>query len=101
MGEVERPQETPDHDGHRSARLTRRGNRMQLSLAKIELAMSGVVAVDRLLVLNQGIDERPARRRGRALIWSANGKRRHMSKGQLAMIAACSLEPKGPGSGYV
>jgi hypothetical protein len=28
-------------------------------------------------------------------IWSANGKRRHMSKGQLAMIAACSLEPKG------
>ena len=55
MANVERPQDTPD-DGQRSrARLIQRGNRLQLSLARIELAMSGLVAVDRLLVLNQAL----------------------------------------------
>jgi hypothetical protein len=54
MANVERPQDTPD-DGQRSRRLIQRGNRLQLSLARIELAMSGLVAVDRLLVLNQAL----------------------------------------------
>jgi hypothetical protein len=43
MANVERPQDTPD-DGQRSRRLIQRGNRLQLSLARIELAMSGLVA---------------------------------------------------------
>ena len=52
---IVRPQETPDFDGNRSARLTRRGNRLQLTLARVELAMGGLVPVDRLMVLNQAL----------------------------------------------
>ena len=55
MADVERPEDTRDYDGQRSARLSRREHRLQLSLARIELAMSGRVAVDRLLVLNQAL----------------------------------------------
>jgi hypothetical protein len=36
-------------------RITRRGHKMQVTLAKIELAMDGLIAVDRLLVLNQAL----------------------------------------------
>jgi hypothetical protein len=39
----------------RSVAVARRGNRMQLTLARIELAMEGLIAVDRLLVLNQAL----------------------------------------------
>jgi hypothetical protein len=35
--------------------VVRRGNRMQLTFAHIELAMEGLIAVDRLLVLNQAL----------------------------------------------
>ena len=55
MPEVERPQDEPDWDGQRSARITRRGNRLQATLARIELAMGGLVPVDRLMVLNQAL----------------------------------------------
>jgi hypothetical protein len=55
MADVERPQEPIDYDGQRSRRLARRGDRMQLTLARIELAMEGLIAVDRLLVLNQAL----------------------------------------------
>lgn len=53
MGEVERPQQD-DKDAYGRLRIPRRGHQMQMSLAKIE-AMSGLVAVDRLLVLNQAL----------------------------------------------
>jgi hypothetical protein len=55
MADVERPQEPIDYDGQRNRRLARRGDRMQLTLARIELAMEGLIAVDRLLVLNQAL----------------------------------------------
>ena len=35
-----------------AADIRRRGDKLQVTLAKIELAMDGLVAVDRLLVLN-------------------------------------------------
>ena len=35
--------------------ITRRGHKMQVTLAKVELAMDGLVASDRLLVLNQAV----------------------------------------------
>ena len=35
--------------------FARRGHNMQVTLAKIELAMDGLVASDRLLVLNQAV----------------------------------------------
>lgn len=34
-----------------AAEIRRRGDKLQVTLAKIELAMDGLVAVDRLLVL--------------------------------------------------
>ena len=37
------------------AMLNRRGDRLQMTLARIELAMDGLIAVDRLLVLNQAL----------------------------------------------
>jgi hypothetical protein len=55
MADVERPQEPIDYDGQRNRRLARRGDRMQLTLARIELAMEGLIAVDRLLVPNQAL----------------------------------------------
>jgi hypothetical protein len=58
MAEVEgggRPQHG-DVDKFGKLRITRRGHRMQVTLAKIELAMDGLIAVDRLLVLNQALE---------------------------------------------
>jgi hypothetical protein len=57
MAEVEgnggRQSETDRQRAHRQ--LLRRGDRKQLTLAHIELAMSDMIAVDRLLVLNQAL----------------------------------------------
>jgi hypothetical protein len=36
--------------------ISRRGHRMQITLARIEMAMEGLIAVDRLLVLNQALE---------------------------------------------
>jgi hypothetical protein len=50
MTEVERERREP------SARdIARRGDKLQVTLARIEMAMDGLIAVDRLLVLNQAL----------------------------------------------
>ena len=51
-----------------AADIRRRGDKLQVTLAKIELAMDGLVAVDRLLVLNQALTNVLQDEGGRALI---------------------------------
>jgi hypothetical protein len=38
-----------------SREITRRGNQLQMRLARVEMVLDGLIAVDRLLVLNQAL----------------------------------------------
>jgi hypothetical protein len=39
-----------------SREITRRGNQLQMRLARIEMVLDGLIAIDRLLVLNQALE---------------------------------------------
>jgi hypothetical protein len=54
MADVERP-ERDDVDAYGRMHITRRGHRIRIGLAKIDLALAGMAEVDKLVTLNEAL----------------------------------------------
>jgi hypothetical protein len=65
MGEVEEDGAAMRLRPWKPQDIVRRGNQLRLTLARIELAMDGLIAVDRLLVLNATLENVSSNAAGR------------------------------------